>query len=329
MGAPFADARFASGQDLFYKSHTLTIASPAGAGSNYDLYVRTIARYLGKYIPGNPSVIAANVPGAGGMVLANQLANSSPRDGSFAGIIPGSAIEYELVSDPLVHFKSRELNWIGNMNRLTQTCLVGSQSGIKSAKDLLTKEVVVGATGVGADSYTLPIGYNLILGSKFKVVTGYGAAPDIVTAIEGGEVMGGCGIDVSQMQSQFGSSLRDGKLKFVMQAGLQSDDRFPDVPNVIDIAANPDQKKKLQVLLAAGRLGKPIAMPAEVPPERVNMVREAFDAGMKDPQFRADMQAAQLDTLWMTSAEVYASLSDLFSAPPASVEMLRGLLARK
>jgi tripartite-type tricarboxylate transporter receptor subunit TctC len=168
----------------------------------------------------------------------------------------------------------------------------------------------------------------MILGTKLKVITGYPSASDIVLAMQAGELMGGCGVDSAQLYSQFGTALKEGKIRFVMQASLKTDERYKDVPNVLDFAPTPEARTQLETVLLPGALGKAIALPPEVPADRVAMIRDGFNKAMNDAAFKAEMDAAMLDIRWMDAGEVTQAVERFYTVPPSSVELIRSLLKR-
>ena len=205
----------ASAQDIetFYKTHTLTLGSPNSPGGGYDIYLRILARHIARYIPGNPSVIVQNVPAAGGMALANQIYNTVPKDGSYFGMVRGTAIQEEVYKSPQVQFRGRDFAWIGNMNSDHDACIVSAGSGVSAIDDLYKREVIAGASGAGAQSYSFPVVYRELLGMKFKVIAGYPGTPERLLALERGEITGACGISLSLFRSQFSRLAADGKIR--------------------------------------------------------------------------------------------------------------------
>ncbi len=162
----------------FYEGRSLTIGVPNAAGGGYDTYVRALAQYLQRHIPGHPAIVVQNIPAAGGMVMANQLYVTAPKDGTYIGMVRGTVLEEELFKNSQVQFEGRKFNWLVNMNSDVDTCVVSQASGIKTISDFYVKRAVAAASGVGAQSYFFPIAYQKILGMKFKVISGYRGTPD-------------------------------------------------------------------------------------------------------------------------------------------------------
>ena len=311
----------------FYKTHTLTLGSPNGAGGGYDIYVRALARHLGKYIPGHPNIVVQNIPAAGGMALANQLYNTLPKDGSYVGMVRGTAIQEEVYKTPQVQFHGRKFAWIGNMNSDHDACIVSAASGVHSIGDLYSHQIVAGASGVGAQSYSFPVVYRDLLGMKFKVISGYPGTPERMIALERGEITGACGISLSLFQSQFSRFVREGKIRLIAQGAIQRDPRYPDIPNIIDQAKTPALRQALEFLYLPLALGRAFAAPPEIPKDRLAVLREAVAKTLRDPDFLADAKKLDIDIAPMSAMETQAAVDRLFATPPAVVAKIEKALS--
>jgi tripartite-type tricarboxylate transporter receptor subunit TctC len=325
----FAGAATAAAQDAakFYKTHTLTLGSPNSAGGGYDIYVRALARYLGKYIPGHPNIVVQNIPAAGGMALANQLYNTLPKDGSYIGMVRGTAIQEEVYKTPQVQFHGRRFAWIGNMNSDHDACIVSAGSGVHSIGDLYTHQIVAGASGVGAQSYSFPVVYRDLLRMKFKVISGYPGTPERMIALERGEITGACGISLSLFQSQFSRLVKEGKIRLIAQGAIQSDPRYPDIPNILDQAKTPELRQALEFLYLPLALGRSLAAPPEIPKDRLAVLREAVAKTMRDPDFLADAKKLDIDIVPMSAKETQEAVERLFATPPAVVGKIEKALS--
>ncbi len=325
----FANAAIAAPQDAadFYKTHTVTLGSPNSAGGGYDIYVRVLARHLGKYIPGNPNIVVQNIPAAGGMALANQLYNTLPKDGSYFGMVRGTAIQEEVYKSPQVQFRGRKFAWIGNMNSDHDACIVSAGSGVHAIGDLYTHQVVAGASGVGAQSYSFPVVYRDLLKMKFKVISGYPGTPERMIALERAEITGACGISLSLFQSQFSRFVKEGKIRLIAQGAIQSDPRYPDVPNILDQAKTPELRQALEFLYLPLALGRSLAAPPETPKDRLDVLRDAVAKTMRDPDFLADARKLDIDIAPMSAHETQAAVDRLFATPPAVVARIEEALS--
>lgn len=324
-----AGQALAQAEPDFFRGKDITIGIPSDAGGGYDAAGRLIAQYLPKYIPGNPRIIPQNVPAGGGLVLVNLLYNTAPKDGTQIGIIRGSALYEEIFKNPAVKFESLKFNWLGNFSRTQDGCVFSPRSGIKSPEDLFTREIAIGASGVGAQAYSLPKIYNELLGTKFKIILGYKGSGDRILAMERGELEGACGITTGTLRSSFSSVVRDGKIKIVAQAGLAKDEELPNVPNLLDLAKDPEQRRALEFLFAQLDLGRAVAAPPGTPPERVKILRTAFDQMLKDPGLANDVKRMQLDFDPMNADDTTKMIEHFFATPKPIVERVRAALAQK
>lgn len=324
VGCPAARAGDAAS---FYKTHTLTLGSPNSPGGGYDIYLRALARYMGKYIPGNPSIIVQNVPAAGGMALANQLYNTLPKDISYIGMVRGTAIQEEVYQSPQVEFHGRKFAWIGNMNSDHDACIVSAGSGVHTVADLYTHKVIAGASGVGAQSYSFPVVYQKLLGMKFDVISGYPGTPERLIALERGEITGACGISLSLFQKQFSRLVKEGRVRLIAQGAVHSDPRYPDVPNILDQAKTNAVRQALEFLYLPLALGRSLAAPPQIPPDRLAVLRQAVTETMRDPAFLADAKKLDIDIAPMNAAETQAMVDRLFSTPPDVVALIQKALS--
>lgn len=322
-----AAAAVAQDAATFYKTHTLTLGSPNSPGGGYDIYIRALARHIGKYIPGHPSIIVQNIPAAGGMALANQLYNTLPKDGSYIGMVRGTAIQEEVYKSPQVAFRGRKFAWIGNMNSDHDACIVSAGSGVHTIADLYTHEVVAGASGVGAQSYSFPVVYRELLGMKFKVISGYPGTPERMIALERGEITGACGISLSLFHSQFGRLVKEGRIRLIAQGAVHADPRYPDVPNIFDQAKTEDVRRALEFLYLPLSLGRSLAAPPEIPKDRLAVLRTATAETLKDPDFLAEANKLDIDIAPMSAEETQAMVDRLFTTPPAVVARIEKALS--
>jgi tripartite-type tricarboxylate transporter receptor subunit TctC len=316
----------AQSAEAFYKSHTVTLGSPNSPGGGYDVYLRVLARYLARYIPGNPNIIVQNVPAAGGMALANQLYNTAPKDGSYFGMVRGTAIQEEVYKSAQVQFHGRDFSWIGNMNSDRDACIVAAGTGVQSVGDLYTHEIIAGASGVGAQSYSFPVVYQKLLGMKLKVISGYPGTPERLLALQRGEITGACGISLSLLRAQFSRLIDEGKIRLIAQGALTKDARYPDLPNVLDQAKTPELRQALEFLYLPLALGRSLAAPPQVPADRLEVLRSAVSRTMQDADFLADAKKLEIDIEPTSAADTKATVERLFATPPAVVSRIEDAL---
>ena len=221
----------------FYAGKTITIGVASSPGGGYDIYARTLVRHFAKHIPGNPNLAIQYMPGGGGIVVANWLFEAARRDGTQIALLASSTFLLAALGDRNTRFKNLGFTYIGNMNEEADTCSAWHTTGVATAKDFLSREVVIGTAGPSSNSHTFPLGMNSVLGAKLKLIAGYaGASTTRTAAMEKGELQGTCGIFVSTLNSQFRPLLDAGQLKVVLQMGLTRHPAYKDVPNALELA---------------------------------------------------------------------------------------------
>ena len=320
-------SRTATAQSVedFYKGKTVTIMIGYGPGGTDDVWARLIGKYMGEHIPGKPNVVATNVPGAGSLLLANQVYNTQPKDGTVIGLINRGVPFEPLLGGVGTRFDPMKFNYIGSPDRDTPACAVRMDAPVQTMQELLTKEYIVGATGSGSDSQLYPEVLANMLGVKMKIVQGYPGSRDILLAMERGEVQGGC---VSYDTIVRDIMYREKRSRLLFQAALKPDDRMPEVPMINDLAKTPEQKQALELFLQRTLVGRPFVMAPGVPAERVEAIRKAFLAALKDPSFAADARVAGVNIHYVSPAELMKIISDSYASPPAVVANVKKALGR-
>ena len=322
-------ARAETAEEFFAAHPKITLGVPSGVGGTYDAYTRLLARYMPKYIPGNPVTVVQNITAAGGLVLTNQAYNSAAKDGTFLAMVRGSTVQEHVNGAPAAKFDGRKFAWIGNMNMEFETCIVMKESPHRSIADLRAREIIVGASGSGSQSYSFPLVHNEILGTKFKVITGYPGSPDRMLAMERGELTGNCGINTSSIMATLARQYSEGTIRVLLQAAMRKDPRFPDVPNMLDEAKTPADRQALEYMYATLELGRPFVSAPETPPDRVALLRRAFDQAMKDSGLVEEAKKLQLDLNTMTGAESAASVERLYATPKAVIDRVQAAVEAK
>jgi tripartite-type tricarboxylate transporter receptor subunit TctC len=207
------------------------------------------------------------------------------------------------------------------------TCIVSAGSGVHTIADLYTRQVIAGASGVGAQSYSFPVAYRELLGMKFKVISGYPGTPERIIALERGELTGACGISLSLFHSQFGRLVAQGRIRLIAQGALQKDPRYPELPNILDQAKSPDTRRALEFLYLPLALGRSLAAPAGIPKDRLDVLRKATAETMQDADFRNDAKKLDIDIAPMSAEETTAMVNRLFDTPPAVVARIEAALS--
>jgi tripartite-type tricarboxylate transporter receptor subunit TctC len=298
----------------FYHGRTLTVVISFSVGGGYDLYARVLARHLGKYIPGHPTIVPENMPGAGGLRASNYLYTAAPKDGSVIGTFSRSIPTMPLV-DPTLSFDGRKFTWLGSMSSDTSLCLTRGASAVKTWRDMLTTPVVMGGQYAAADSDIYARLYNNVLGTKIKLVSGYPGTNDITLAMERGEVEGICGLSWGTIKIAHPEWVTAKSVHLLLQAALKKEPELADVPLALDVIDDPVKKQILALHFAPQAIGRPFAAPPNIPDDRKAALIKAFDATMKDPEFLAETAKAKMDIAPMTGHEIDALLAQLYALP--------------
>jgi tripartite-type tricarboxylate transporter receptor subunit TctC len=310
----------------FYRGKTVQLMNGFGPGGENDLWSREVVRHMPKYIPGNPGMVTQNVPGAGTLLLANQLYNILPKDGSVFGLISRGIPLEPLFNGPGVQFDPQKFGWIGSPDKDVQVCVARKDAAVQKMEDLFTKELVVGATGSGADTQVQPEFLSRLLGMKFKIVSGYPGSNEIMIAVERGEVQGIC-VAYASVQRQ--TLFREGKLNILFQASLKPDPALPGVPVGSDLAKTAADRAALELFFGRAEIGRPFVAPPGVPADRLAALRQAFQAALKDPQLIEETQRERLTVRAITGEDISAVLTKLYATPPDVVKRVAAALGRK
>jgi tripartite-type tricarboxylate transporter receptor subunit TctC len=312
----------------FYKGKVVRLIVGVGVGSGYDINARLLARYLPKYIPGNPSVIVQNQPGAGSLTMTNQLYAAGPFDGIAIGASFNGLPTTPLLQPNGARFEAVKLNWVGSTNRETQAMYVWHTAPIQTLADLTSKEMIVGAQAPGSTQYDYPKLAEKLFGWKVKVITGYEATPKIHLAMERGEVHG-TWANWSTLKAISERWIKEKKVRILAQWALRKHPELPDVPLILEQAKTPEQKQALDLALARLEFGRPFFMPPNVPAERVAAIRRAFDATMKDKEFLAEAEKLKIEVDPLTGEQVAELVVQLYKTPAETVARVRDAMAPK
>ena len=309
----------------FYKGKQLRMIVGSAVGGGYDLFARIVARHIVHHIPGHPTVIVQNQPSAGGVVMTNQLYSQGPKDGTVIGV-PINGLPTAPLLQSGTQFDATRLIWIGSTNREAYVAFVWHTTPVERITELATKEVVVGATTPGTTMVDFPLLVNDVLGFKFKVVRGYQGTPQINLAIERGEIQGNAGVGWASVKALTQTWIDEKKIKILLQYNAEPHPELPGVPLVMGLARTDPERLAMRLLFARTEYARPFFLPPEVPVERVEALRRAFDLTMKDPAFLAEAAKLQLEVSPMTGETVQALVGELARTPPAIVSRVRSAL---
>ena len=307
----------------FYKGKQVTIMVGFTPGGSSSLYAQGVARHMGRFLPGNPSFIVQHVPGAGGLVLANNLYNTVPRDGTAFGITGRTAPIEPLLGNANAKFDGRKFNWLGTANVETTTCLAWHTSPVKTLQDAMRRELVVGGTGADATEVVFPKAVNKLVGTRFKIVVGYQSSAEMNLAMERGELAGNCGLGWTIVKLRKPDWLKNNKISILFQMGLRKHPDLAAVPLISDFARTPEDRQVFEFLFAPQDMGRPFFAPPGVAPERVQALREAFERTLKDAQFLAEADRMGLEVQHGGGEAIDSLLERLYATPRNVIERVK------
>jgi len=306
----------------FYRGKVVRLVVGVGVGSGYDINARLLARHLPKHILGNPQVIVQNQPGAGSLTMTNQMYTAGPFDGTVIGASFNGLPTAPLLQPNGVRFDATKMNWVGSTNRETQTLYVWHTAPMQTLEDLRTKEMIVGAQAPGSTQYDYPMLGKALFDLKFKVITGYEATPKINLAMERGEVHGTLA-NWSTVKAINYQQYLDKQIRILVAWGSRKHPELPDVPLITELAKTTEQKQALDLALARLEFGRPFFMPPNVPAERVQAIRRAFDATLKDAEFLAEADKLKIEIDPVTGEHIAEMLGNMAKTPADVVARVR------
>jgi len=326
IAALWSAGGFAQDAAPVFTGRTVDIYTGYTVGGGYDLYTRLLARHIGRYLPGNPTVVPKNMEGAASIRFANWLYNVAPKDGTAFGTIGrGTALD-PLLGQPGAQFDGTKFNWIGSANDEVSVCVAWHTVGITTFDDLLRRELLIGGTGPGDD--TVQFGKVLagVLGARLKIIAGYPGGNDAVLAMERGELQGRCGWSYSSVKAAHPDWLAQKKIAILVQFALAKHPELSDVPLVIDLARTEEQRKLLKFVFARQVMGRPYLAPPGVPPATVAALRRAFMATMADAAFLADAERSKIEINPVPGERIQDLMAELYKTPPELTKRLAEML---
>ena len=312
-------ASCAQSVEEFYRGKTLRFLVGYGPGTGYDVYMRVVQRHLGQHIPGKPNVVPENMPGAGGLVMANYLYNVAPRDGTAIGLPSRNLATDPMFGVDAVKFDALKFGWIGSVSSDVPTCLGWRASGVNTLEDVMKREVKIGGNGPQTDSAFMPRFLNQLMGTKFKVFNGYPDSAAVGFAMEQGEVDGYCGFTYGSVRSARPTWLETNLVSVVAQMAPAKHTDLPNVPNLLDYMKDEESRQGFLLVFGLGKMGRPIAAPPGVPADRFQALRKAFDETLKDPEFVADIKKSNIDFDGPSDGAAVEALVRGFYATPKTI----------
>ena len=304
---------------------TVNLIIGFGPGGGYDLWGRTVARHIGKHLPGNPSVVPQNMPGAGSYVAASHLYGAAPKDGTVFAIIARDAALGPLSNAPGARFDATKLSWLGSPTREHNVCIANSGAAVKDVKQLRTTTLILGDTGPGTGTRSYPKVLNDLFGFKFKLVSGFRSSADVFLAMERGEVEGICE-SLDSVKQRKPDWIPNKTVNVLLQAGASTPPELRDVPNVLELAGTDEERRTLEFLYAGQDIGRPFVAPPDLPAERLKMLRDAFNATMKDPEFVAEVKRNRFELEPEDGEQLATLINRIYATPKPIIERVSRLI---
>ena len=305
----------AAAVEQFYKGKQVDFFIGSDPGPGYDSYARIVGKHLSKHIPGKPTFVYRNMPGASGVVMISSFYNKAQRDGSAIAIAHNTIVIEPLLGRE-VTYEPAKLQWLGSANQLTSTCVVSSKAPAQTFQEAREKELVIGSSGAPSSS-TVIVGafLNSLAGAKFKIIGGYPSTDATLLAMQRGEVDGLCGVGWDSLKTSSPHLLADKSIKVLVQVNTLPIDELKGVPSALDYATTPEAREIMDFLISRQYIGRPFVTAPETPADRVTALREAFEKTMKDPEFLADAEKAHLETNWVDGEKTQAHVAKMMATP--------------
>jgi tripartite-type tricarboxylate transporter receptor subunit TctC len=310
-----------------FSRKTVTIYIGNSAGGTYDLMGRLVARHLGHFLPGNPTVVPENMPGAGSLRAANYIFNVAPKDGTALGIVTDTIAVEQALHNPAVQFDARKLAWIGRVAASNAVHIMWHASKVQSIEDAKRFEAPVAGTGAGNVAETVPTLLNAVIGTRFKIIKGYPAANEAMLAMERGEVEGAVP-NWTTLKTTRASWLQDRKVKVILQDVSERGPELPDVPALGELGDTPEAKQLLGLYAGTSAIGRAFFGPPGLPPPVTKQLREAFAAMAKDPGFIADANQVNAELQFGSGEEVQGAVERTLNVPEPVLQRAREIFAR-
>jgi tripartite-type tricarboxylate transporter receptor subunit TctC len=312
--------------DQFFRAQPFTILVGYPPGAGYDMYARLIARHIGQYLPGTPNVVVQNMPGAGSLSAANNLYNIAKQDGSVIGTFSRGISMLPIIDNTGVRYETLKFNWIGSPSSEVSLAISWHDSGINKFEDLRTRGMTAATSGPGSDGNIYGRVLNTILGTKIKIVTGYQGSAESMLAIERKEVDGATSVSFAAIKTAQRDWIDNKKINLLAQHTLKASPELKGVPVILDFAKSEEDRRVLELVFARQSIGYPYAAPPNVPANRLEAIRKAFQATLQDPEFLAASAKVGLLVDGMTGQQVQALLENLYSMPPTILERARSAM---
>jgi len=311
-----------------YAGKTITVITSTGAGGTYDLVARLIARHMPRHIAGSPTMIVQNMPGGGNVLATNYMYNIAPKDGTAIATIHSAMPLHQVLDGQGVRYDADKFNWLGSTGPQNEVILVWHTAGVGTLAQAMEREVILGGTGAGSGIVIIPTLMNNLLGTRFKIVTGYRTSEEVNLGLQRGEVQARA-FGFGSIVSQHPDWLKEKKVVFLAQAGARREKLLPDVPLLTELAGSDQQRRIFELVSAAPALGQPYVAPPGVPAERLVILRAAFAATLRDPAFLADAAKIPFEIDPIDADEAARIVRDTINAPADVVARAKAAMGVK
>jgi tripartite-type tricarboxylate transporter receptor subunit TctC len=296
-----------------------------GVGGGYDLWARAVAQHMGQHLPGNPTIIPQNMPAGGSLAAANYIYEVAPKDGTVFGLIGRDAPLGPITGASGARFDPTKMSWLGTPTKETNICIAYKTAAVKTVQDLYDKELVMGDVGPGSGTRAYPKALAALLGMKFKLVSGYPSSADIFLAMERGEVQGICE-SLDSVRGRRADWISTKQVSVLFQGAPEANPELKGVPLARDLARNDEERQAIDFLYAGQGIGRPFAAPPGLAPEVLKMLRDAFDATMKDPEFLADVKKQKFDLDPENGESLAGLINKIYATPKPIVDKVTNLV---
>ncbi|HSR55260.1 MAG TPA: hypothetical protein VLN73_03400 [Alphaproteobacteria bacterium] len=319
--------------EQFYKNKTVTMIVGARPGGGNDAYARLLSNFMGRHIPGKPSINIKYMPGAGSRIAANMLYVRAPKDGSVFGAVTRVVAVDPLISTrkrgPKAQFDALKFNWVGSLNKSTNLIIGWHDAPVKTFDDIFKKEMIVAAAGAGTDGIVYPKLINRLMGGKLKIVAGYPGSSTMMLAMERGEVHGRGGVPWSTIKARHSDWLRDKKINILVQLTRERDRELAQIPMLLDRVKDPQHRQVFELLFARQEMGRPYVAPPGLPADRAKALKDAFMATTRDPEFLKEAEKRRLILNVISGDEVAAIVRKAYATPKETLALIKSILGDK
>lgn len=315
--------------DELFKGRKLSVYVSTGPGGGYDAYARLLSRHIGRHLPGNPTVVVENMPGAGGRSLANFLYNVAPKDGTAIATMQHTTVYDALFGEKGVRYDAQKFNWVGSMASFTSVGIAWHKSGVRTIEDAKKKEIVMGSSGYGATSFQWTNLMNHLLGTKFKILVGYKGAADIYIAVERGEIDGVAGTDWTSIRNGYSRWIENKQINIFVQFAMTPHPDLPKVPLIGDLVSSAEDKTVLRFVFLGLGFARPFVAPPDLPPATVAALRRGFSAANNDPALLAEAKKIRFDVDPVDGETVQRLVDELYKTPRPLIERAQWALTSR